>query len=171
MGDCPAYETAPIGSNIFQQSQVMADVAGFYRAFGFVLSDENPERIDHVTVELEFMRALAYKEAYARVYDGRGKVDICRQAERRFWKEHLGYWLPAFATRLGAKAESGVYFELALLLEKFTGVEDKFLGKPVRTIAELRPQEPLDHIPLLDLSGADHEDEEDWEMSGGDVKW
>ncbi len=129
VSDCPAYESAYVGSNLFQQVQVMADVSGFYRAFGFAVSDVYRERSDHVAVELEFMHVLTYKEAFARVHHSRDKVAICRRGQRRFWGDHLGRWLPAFAQLLRAKAETGFYSQLALLLAAFAETEARTLGK------------------------------------------
>lgn len=138
--DCPAYESAFGNANLFQQVQVMADVAGFYRAFGFTVSDSYRERVDHLAVELEFMHVLTYKEAFARVHHGRDKVAICRRGQRRFWRQHLGRWLPAFTRLLGAKAEGGVYLALARLLEAFGEAEAKALGT-ASLAAPLKPGE------------------------------
>jgi TorA maturation chaperone TorD len=62
---CPPYETQYHGAHIFMQAQELADIAGFYRAWGLDLSEQAKERVDHIWVELEFMSYLAFKEAYA----------------------------------------------------------------------------------------------------------
>ena len=59
--DCPPYETLFGNDHVFAQSQVMGDIAGFYRAFGVELSKDIHERLDHLSVEFEFMHFLAYK--------------------------------------------------------------------------------------------------------------
>lgn len=150
MPDCAPYESAYVGPNLFQQVNTMADVAGFYRAFGLAPSSSGRERADHVAVELEFMRVLTYKEAVARVRHGRDKVYICRRAQRRFWREHLGTWLPLFARALRAKAGSGFYAGLASLLEGFARAEARELGNA----PEAKPaQGPLP--PEADCTGDD----------------
>jgi len=53
--DCPPYETLFGNDHVFAQSQVMGDIAGFYRAFGVELSKDIHERLDHLSVEFEFM--------------------------------------------------------------------------------------------------------------------
>jgi TorA maturation chaperone TorD len=133
--DCPTYESAYMGSNLFQQVQVMSDVAGFYRAFGFEVSDTYRERVDQLAVEMEFMHVLAYKEAFALVHHSRDKVAICRRGQRRFWGDHLGRWLAPLARLLKDKAGEGFYGELALVLAAFAEFEAVILGKAL----QLRP--------------------------------
>lgn len=127
--DCPAYETGYLGKDVFRQANVMADVGGFYRAFGVRVGLGERERVDHVTTELEFMRFLTHKEARARVHHGPAQVDICRRAQRRFWREHLGSWLPTFALLLARRVPDGFYGELALCLSAFAEAEGRILGK------------------------------------------
>ena len=66
----------------------LADIAGFYRAFGVEVTPET-ERVDHISVELEFMHLLALKEALAEAQENLEGVAICRDAARSFLREHL----------------------------------------------------------------------------------
>lgn len=151
--DCPAYESGYLGDNIFRQAHVMADVGGFYRAFGLRAGRRERERVDHVTTELEFMRFLTRKEAFARVHHGRPQIDICRRAQRRFWREHLGVWLPTFAMFLTARVQSGFYGDLAQAIVTFTEAESRALGKA--TAVALKAAE-LETFGEMDCSaGAD----------------
>jgi TorA maturation chaperone TorD len=114
--DCPPYETEYISSKFtFQRSNGLADVAGFYRAFGLDLSPQFPERQDHIVLELEFMahlNRLLYRAETYRDVSCADRIDICRQAQRRFLAEHLAWWAPAFATLLARRAE-GTFYEAA----------------------------------------------------------
>ena len=56
--DCPPYETLFGNDHVFAQSHVMGDIAGFYKAFGVELSKDIHERLDHLSVEFEFMHFL-----------------------------------------------------------------------------------------------------------------
>ncbi len=87
------YETEYGLPHEFRQSQELADLAGFYRAFGFGLGGPVRERPDHVAVELEFMYALSLKEAYAASQGLMEAAEICADAERKFLRDHLGRWL------------------------------------------------------------------------------
>ena len=72
--DCPPYETLFGNDHVFGQSYTMGDIAGFYNAFGLQLSQDIHERLDHLSVELEFIHYLAYKESYALLHDSKEKL-------------------------------------------------------------------------------------------------
>jgi len=103
-GAVPVYETSyepgpgSSGGPTFQ----MADIAGFYRAFGFEVSGERP---DHIVPELEFLALVLVKEAYALMAGDVGGAEICATARGKFVAEHLGRWLPMLRER--ARATEG----------------------------------------------------------------
>jgi DMSO reductase family type II enzyme chaperone len=134
--ECPPYETQYGSAHLFQQAQVLGDIAGFYRAFGLEVSDLAKERLDHIAVELEFMAFLALKEAYALTHDGEEKAAICRDAQRKFLVEHLGRWAPLFAKLLGRKVQEGFYRRLASFLEIFIAAECRSLEARPSTFHE-----------------------------------
>lgn len=91
------YETEYGLPHEFRQSQELADLCGFYRAFGLELGGAVRERPDHVATELEFMYVLALKEAYAAQQGVLEHVEVCEAAQGKFLREHLGRWLELFA--------------------------------------------------------------------------
>lgn len=125
--ECPPYETEYDAMHIHLRAQELADIAGFYKAFGVEVSDKIKERLDNISTQLEFMYFLIYKEAYAQEHNTKAKTEICRKAQRKFLKDHLGRWSPIFLERLGKKAESGFYKELAQLTKYFLDLEAQFL--------------------------------------------
>jgi putative dimethyl sulfoxide reductase chaperone len=125
--DCPPYETLFGNDHVFAQSQVMGDIAGFYRAFGVELSKDIHERLDHLSVEFEFMHFLAYKESYSRCHDGADKTQIVLDAQKKFVKNHVGRWVPLFCRMLVKKADSGLYKHVADLMAEWMDFEAAFL--------------------------------------------
>lgn len=143
-GAAPPYETYYGGSaHIFMQSQQLADLGGFYRAFG--LETPSAERPDHLAAELEFLHYLNVKEAYAREHAGEEEVQICREAQRTFLGEHLGRWIHAFSVRMKEHDASSFYTRLAAGAADFVKRECERLGVQVVAVSPAEMQ-----IPELD---------------------
>lgn len=126
--DCPPYETLFGNDHVFAQSQVMGDIAGFYRAFGLELSKDIHERLDHLSVEFEFMHFLAYKESYSRCHDGAEKTEIVVEAQKKFVKNHIGRWVPLFCRMLAKKADDGLFKLVADMTAEWIDFETAFWG-------------------------------------------
>lgn len=126
--DCPLFETAYFGTDPQQQTQRMADVAGFYRAFG-VDSAGSDTRPDDLSVELEFMSYLCRKEAYALDHSGPPRVAQVRKAQRIFFEDHLGRWGGVVGRKLSGVAAPGVFHAAAgATLEEWMAMESEALG-------------------------------------------
>ncbi len=133
--DCPTFETAYTAQDAFQQAQQMADIVGFYRAFG-VLHAPGGERPDHISAELEFMHFLALKEAYACEMLGAPRVRQCRRAQALFLRDHLACWAPAFGRRVALLDPSGWYGRAGRLLAEWMEVEcQAFQVQPALAVA------------------------------------
>ncbi len=132
--ECPPYETEYYPpAQTFMRSQQMADIAGFYRAFGLTTSSEHPERPDHIVLELEFMAVLLTKLRTARERaethpEAREQVEICARAQQDFLRDHLCWWVPAFAAGLRRKAGSGYLYELGCILAALIPAERHLLA-------------------------------------------
>ncbi len=132
--DCPPCEAFYTAKGIFQETSDLTDIAGFFKAFGLTLAES--ERVDHISVELEFMHFLTYKEAYAQTHHDPAKARFCRETQRKFIRDHLGRWGTHFARLLDQKADGGYYSCLASLLQKFLSSEVAFLrANPEVTLA------------------------------------
>ena len=125
--ECPLYETQYGAAHVYQQVHELGDIQGFYKAFGLDISEVEKERCDHVSVELEFMHFLLYKQAYALENHGDEKAQICVDAQKKFLKEHIGKWVPLFAVLFGRKAGEGFYCALAALTKEFLRLEMKLM--------------------------------------------
>ena len=116
----------------------MADVAGFYKAFGVEVGDGN-ERVDHIATELEFMNLLAVKESIALQDEGEGEhAEICRNASRAFLRDHLGRWAPRLGECLAAADGDPVYSGAGRLLSAFIALDAERIdasGAPLHRIS------------------------------------
>jgi DMSO reductase family type II enzyme chaperone len=125
------YETEYGLPHEYRQSQEMADIAGFYRAFGFENGGVIRERPDYLATELEFMHTLTLKEGYAREATQPEHLEVCIDAQRKFLRDHLACWLPLFAKRLAQAAVDGIYAELTNLATAFVAAEaDRLDAQP-----------------------------------------
>ena len=113
------------------QPHRLADLAAFYRAFGLEVGDSADERQDHLCIELEFMCVLTAKEAYALEFQlDLELLETCRVAQKKFLREHLGRWVPAFARRLAQMTRGGPLGSLAKLTRTFIETECNRFGFP-----------------------------------------
>jgi len=129
-----AAHTADTPGHSLTRTFEIADVAGFYRAFGVEVTP-GTERPDHITAELDFMHLLAVKESVARSEEGEGEhVAVCCDASRTFLRDHLGRWTQRFAERLGEVAADPFYAAAGLLLGRFVSYDAERLGAAIRVI-------------------------------------
>ena len=119
-GDCPMNEIeyGDIKADLLFQPHRLADLGAFYAAFGLEIGQDAAERQDHISIELEFMSVLAAKEAYAIQFDD-AQLTLVRDAQKKFLREHLGRWTPAFTRRLSRIAGDGALGALAEFTREF----------------------------------------------------
>ncbi|MBI3960070.1 MAG: molecular chaperone TorD family protein, partial [Chloroflexi bacterium] len=128
----------------FRQSQELADLGGFYRAFGFGLGAEVRERPDHIAVELEFMHILTLKETYALMGGRHEEAAICHEAQTSFLADHLAHWLPLFAQSLARNGGAEPYLTLARWTVAFVQVEAAALQVEI----DILPLHAVQHTPF-----------------------
>ncbi len=160
--DCPLNECAYSAKHVYQEVQELADISGFYRAFGVEIEGE---RSDDLTAELEFSFLLAIKEGYAREQKRREDAAVCRDARRTFLHDHLGRWAENIGRRVEVLAPDTAYAAFGRLLAIFTSAEIGALkAGPVVPYQEVpNPPDPIDDegcVALTASAGYNLEDED-----------
>ncbi len=121
------YEVEHKKGHEFAKSQIMADIMGFYRAFGVAPSTD---RADHIGAELEFMHLLTLKEAHALKAAQPDKAQLCSDAQQKFLREHLLTWNLTLIKVIRSKLEDDsliFYQHLLDVFELFTTTEKEHL--------------------------------------------
>jgi TorA maturation chaperone TorD len=111
-GPCPPHEGDYL-DDPFQRTRLLADLAGFYRAFGAEAGGPAGERPDHAGCELEFLSFLALRRRDCLEKGEAGQARVCAEAEEAFLVEHAGRWLPLFWATMEAAAGVPLYRALA----------------------------------------------------------
>lgn len=142
------YETEYGLPHEFRQSQELADIAGFYHAFGFKIGGAVRERPDHLAAELEFMYLLALKEAYALARAEAEHAEICSDAQRKFLRDHLGRWMNLFAERVAQNSPNSVYQQLAAFAAAFVRADAERLGASIefQALTQILPTPPPEDL-------------------------
>lgn len=124
------YGTEHIAENEFQRVQLLADIMGFYHAFGVTPGHDRP---DALACEFEFMHYLVYKQLYAlqsnTLLDAADKAAICFDAQQKFFAEHLYPAAKKVANALAAQSESAFYQHIARELLAFLEAESSRLAE------------------------------------------
>lgn len=124
------YGAEHLVENEFQRVSQLADISGFYKAFGVAADQERP---DLLTCELEFMHYLIFKEMRAEENavspEERAKAALCIETQKKFFETHLYPAVVKIAEKLIHEGD-GVhefYREAALgMLEFFESEKEYF---------------------------------------------
>ncbi len=97
------YETEYGKERVMAKTNELADLAGFYQAFG--LKNDSDEVIhemeDHVSVELEFYAYLYRKQVFLELNKIDEGVEIVLDGRKKFLNEHLGRFVKSISQRPG----------------------------------------------------------------------
>jgi TorA maturation chaperone TorD len=96
----------------------IADVSGFYLAFGFALPESSASPPDHLGAELEFVSLLHLKIALALQHGQPELLGIARSALAAFLKDHLGRWSKPFEAALANAVAAPAYRAMGRLLAR-----------------------------------------------------
>lgn len=126
--DAPSYETAYSKHDVFRQGQVMADVAGFYRAHGLQQGGRLKDRPDGIGSQLEFLGFLVAKQDQALAEGNEDAVDVCIETQRLFLADHVGGWAPEYGRRVAAVSTDPFFIAFGDFLTLWLETEMEYLG-------------------------------------------
>lgn len=135
-----SYGDAP---QLAGKSVLLADIAGFYTAFGLAPTSGEPEVEDHIVAELEFMSALAVKEAWALAEGEAEGLAVTRGAQAAFLTDHLSRWAATFAEAIEAATPLPYYTAAAALLARWVDTECERVGVAPRRVAGRLGDDPM----------------------------
>lgn len=124
----PPYASAHLGDGTLRgRSTVWLE--RFFEAAGFDHGPDHRGLPDHVGAELEFMRALAAREAQALDLGDEAEAARMRTIQKTFLNHHLGAWLPVFCDKVREEARSALFRDTAALATQFVRSECAEFGQ------------------------------------------
>lgn len=112
-GRISQYQVEYSPRTLLTSTTVLADIAGFYEAFGLSKVDGNRDRVDHLCLELEFAAYVSLQAATLSEAGDEEGFDIVRDARASFLEDHLGRWIPRFREAVIEETDSAFYQSLA----------------------------------------------------------
>ena len=138
---CPINETAYIRRD---KGVIIADLCGFYHAFGFELAEDITEKPDHLICELEFAARLLVLLADAHERENAEHIDVSLGALQSYSCDHLGEWIVSFAERLMQATSLEIYQHIATTLDAIWALICTTRGLPLPSDV---PTGPADDDP------------------------
>jgi DMSO reductase family type II enzyme chaperone len=119
-----------------QRGGTREEVVRFYDYFGYVLDGKFAWQPDHLSVELEFMHYLCYREAQA----GNDADALSFQlAQADFSARHLAAWLPTLAANVDKIAAGALYARVVAAVRDFVAADQDW---QLATIVDAGGDEP-----------------------------
>ena len=148
-----ACETEYGPDNGFHQPQQLADISGYYLAFGLRPRAAGEARSDHIACECEFMDFLSRKQAHLLDRldadpDVAETLAVTELAARSFLRDRLGRFGRAFAARVAAEDGDGYFGALGILLLAFVDAECARVGVEAGPVDLIVRPEAMDETPM-----------------------
>ncbi|MBM4414777.1 MAG: hypothetical protein FJ035_00575 [Chloroflexi bacterium] len=160
---CSPHETE-YERDTFAKAAQLADIAGFYNAWGLQTADARRTMPDYIGTELEFLAVVTRREAYAALRGWGDRRALASESTQAFLQTHPGRWVNAFATDLrdaAADNAAGRFFAaVARLLEQFVVMDIAAAGVLPAPLTARIPR-PQDDEPMVCLDGEPPVDEDE----------
>lgn len=117
------YELRYLPGPLLTTIRKLADIRGFYNAYGLAITDGMNDRPDHICFLTEFLGYLANQEAYLRRHEDDDGVRVVVETQRSFLEDHLGRWYWRFAEEVANQDTGTFYSAMADLLAALVEAE------------------------------------------------
>lgn len=99
----PLYETEYGRARAMVKGHELADISGFYLAFGLEFPPDatNKDMVDHIAIELEFYALLLLKHQALAENNNQEGTEVVHDARVKFMQDHLGRFAAAIMKRPG----------------------------------------------------------------------
>jgi len=104
-------------ADVFFRTQKLADLNGFYKAFGVEV--ESIERADHISTQTEFLSLLLLKELMASQNELCDEKEVCETAFTNFQNDHFWDWVVMYAENLATHIDGEFYPSAGRFLWEF----------------------------------------------------
>ena len=142
-GEIQQYQIEYAPGTLVTSTDTLADLSGFYKAFGLSLTEANRERADHLCLQLEFLSYLSLQTASLELDEDQNGIDIVTNAQADFLEDHLGRWIPRFAETVLDESDVAFYRTLAELVERLVEIDaERFDVEP--DVFDETPPSPLE---------------------------
>lgn len=111
--DHAPYSTEYDPNGKFRKEHELADIAGYYKAWGLAIDENLHERFDHFGIEADYLAFLSLKEAYALIEGEPERAAEVRSTADRFAKRYIAAAAREFADRLERTDENGLFTAVA----------------------------------------------------------
>jgi TorA maturation chaperone TorD len=123
------YGAEHLVKNEFQRANLLSDIMGFYTAFGL---EPDLERPDSIACEMDFMHYLILKRdrlaSPVSADDAQDKAEVCKDAEKKFFVEHLEPAATPIAREILAQTNHPFYKQAAEGVLEFLSCEREHFG-------------------------------------------
>lgn len=133
----PANETAYELDKAGRKASELADIEGFYKAFG--VDVKAPVEPDSLVAELEFMSYLLVKKTKMEGEGMHEAVQIVDEAYTSFFRDHLGRWYRVFTDLLREQSKEEYYQRMGALLRSFLDKEREGI-QGIKDLVEYRKE-------------------------------
>lgn len=113
----PPYGSMYLDSNNRVMDNSTIEVRNMYAEEGLDISLK--EAPDHITIELEFMYFLIFKEIEATKINDLDSASRYQERQRAFLENHLCAWVPDFTDKIETSAQTEFYKNIARITKYF----------------------------------------------------